>query len=62
VGLTTPPRKKSTVGNLRYGLGTVRSIVRDDWEKSIKEAKCRIGLEGHLRRRRRRRRRENHIF
>jgi hypothetical protein len=42
MGLTIPPRKKST-GNLRCGLGTVRSI-RDDWEKSIKEAKVRIGL------------------
>jgi hypothetical protein len=31
-------------------------LNRDDWEKSIKEAKVRIGLYSHLRRRRRRRR------
>jgi hypothetical protein len=30
---------------------------RADWEKSIKEAKVRIGLQCHLRSRRRRRRR-----
>jgi hypothetical protein len=29
---------------LQVGLGTVTSIVRDDWERSIKEAKVRIGL------------------
>jgi hypothetical protein len=37
------PGKSQQLGNLRCGLGTVRSI-RDDWEKSIKEAKVRIGL------------------
>jgi hypothetical protein len=51
------PAKKQQLGNLRCGLGTVRSMDRDDWEKSIKEVKVRIGLYSHLRRRRRRRRR-----
>jgi hypothetical protein len=43
VGLTTPPRKKSAVRKPKMWPRTVRSI-RDDWEKSIKEAKVRIGL------------------
>jgi hypothetical protein len=30
------PEKVQQLGNLRCGLGTVRSINRDDWEKSIK--------------------------
>jgi hypothetical protein len=37
------PEKSQQLGNLRFGLGTVRSIG-DDWERSIKEAKVRIGL------------------
>jgi hypothetical protein len=42
-GATTPhPVKSQQLGNLICGLGTVRSIG-DDWEKSIKEAKVRIG-------------------
>jgi hypothetical protein len=54
-GAETPhPGESQQLGNLRCGLGTVRSIVnRDDWEKSIKEAKVGIGLWNHLRRRRR---------
>jgi hypothetical protein len=38
------PGKSQQLGNLRCVLGTVRSIVRDDWEESIKEVKVRIGL------------------
>jgi hypothetical protein len=40
------PEKSQQLGNLRCGLRTVRSteFYRDDWEKSIKEAKVRIGL------------------
>jgi hypothetical protein len=44
VGLRPHPQKSQQLGNLRCGLGTVRSIVRDDWRRSIKEAKVRIGL------------------
>jgi hypothetical protein len=58
VGLRPHPGKSQQLGNLRCGLGTVRSI-RDDWEKSVKEAKVRIGMYSHLRRRRRRRRRRD---
>jgi hypothetical protein len=43
-GAATPPRKSQQLGNPRCGLGTVRSIDRDDWEKFIKEAKVLIGL------------------
>jgi hypothetical protein len=43
VELRPHPGKSQQLGNLRCGLGTVRSIDKDDWEKS-KEAKVRIGL------------------
>jgi hypothetical protein len=42
MGLTTPPRKKSTVRKLK--MWPRNSSIRDDSEKSIKEAKVRIGL------------------
>jgi hypothetical protein len=42
-GCRPHPEKSQQLGNLRCGLGIVRSI-RDDWEKSIEEAKVRIGL------------------
>jgi hypothetical protein len=38
------PGKSQQLGNRRCGLGTVRSIERDDWEKSIKEKKDCVGL------------------
>jgi hypothetical protein len=38
------PEKVNSLGNPRCGLRTVRSIDRDDWEKSIKEVKVHIGL------------------
>jgi hypothetical protein len=50
VGLQPHPGKSQQLGNIICGLGTVRSIG-DDWEKSIKEAKVRIGLYSSVRRR-----------
>jgi hypothetical protein len=50
--------KKKLLGNLNCGLGTEREVKnRADWEKSIQEAKIRIGRQCHRRRSRRRRRR-----
>jgi hypothetical protein len=38
-----PTPEKVKLGNLRCGLGIV-GLIGDDWERSIKEAKIRIGL------------------
>jgi hypothetical protein len=54
-GADDPTPKKSTGRKLKMWPRNSQIDYRDDWEKSIKEAKVRIGLKSHLRRRRRRR-------
>jgi hypothetical protein len=44
VGLTTLPWKKSTVRKPKMWPWNSQIDYRDDWEKSIKEAKVLIGL------------------
>jgi hypothetical protein len=44
VGLTTPRRKKTTVRKPKLWPRNSQIDYRDEWGKSIKEAKVRIGL------------------